>query len=84
MQPNGVTDVLVSGPDFVSDLRLSPDGGTLAWLEWDHPDMPWDANRLVVEEGGTRTVVAGDDERESICQPTWAADGPASSARRRR
>ena len=43
------------------------------WLEWDHPDMPWDAVRLVVDEGGARTVVAGGDRRESICQPTWAA-----------
>ena len=26
----------------------SPDGDRLAWLEWDHPDMPWDATRLRV------------------------------------
>ncbi len=40
--------VLVSGPDFVASPRLAPDGTRLCWLEWDHPDMPWDATRLRV------------------------------------
>ena len=43
-------EVVVSGPDFVSDPRWRPDGGAFCWLEWDHPDMPWDATRLVVDE----------------------------------
>jgi dipeptidyl aminopeptidase/acylaminoacyl peptidase len=68
-------EVVVSGPDFVSDPRWSPDGGAFCWLEWDHPDMPWDATRLVVERDGERTVVAGGDRRESVCQPQWDADG---------
>ena len=69
------TDVLVSGPDFVSDARLSPDGETLAWLQWNHPDMPWDAAQLVVRTAdGTETVVAG-GAGESVVQPVWDADG---------
>ena len=68
-------EVIVSGPDFVADPRWRPDGAAFCWLEWDHPDMPWDATRLTVDEGGVRTVLAGGDQRESICQPTWAADG---------
>jgi len=68
-------EVVVSGADFVADPRWRLDGGAFCWLEWDHPDMPWDAVRLVVDEGGARTVVAGGDRRESICQPTWAEDG---------
>ena len=67
--------VVVRGADFVSDPRWSPDGAAFCWLEWDHPDMPWDATRLVVDRGGQRTIVAGGDERESICQPQWAPDG---------
>jgi dipeptidyl aminopeptidase/acylaminoacyl peptidase len=67
--------VVVVGPDFVSTPRWRPDGGAWSWLEWDHPDMPWDATRLVVSDGTTRTVVAGGDERESICQAAWAPDG---------
>jgi dipeptidyl aminopeptidase/acylaminoacyl peptidase len=68
-------EVVVRGPDFVSDPRWRLDGLALCWLEWDHPDMPWDATRLVVDEGGVRTVVAGSEQRESVGQPTWAPDG---------
>jgi len=39
---------LVSGPDFVSDPRISPDGARLCWLQWSHPDMPWDGTELCV------------------------------------
>ncbi|MFL6205874.1 MAG: S9 family peptidase [Acidimicrobiales bacterium] len=67
--------IVVEGADFVSNPRWSPDGASFCWLEWDHPDMPWDATRLVLDEGGRRTVVAGGDERESIGQPEWAPDG---------
>jgi dipeptidyl aminopeptidase/acylaminoacyl peptidase len=68
-------EVVVSGPDFVANPRWRPDGAAWCWLEWDHPDMPWDATRLVVSDGTTRTVVAGGDARESICQALWAPDG---------
>lgn len=68
-------EIVVDGPDFVADPRWRADGGAFCWLEWDHPDMPWDASRLVVDEGGTRTVVAGGDQRESVCGPAWAPDG---------
>jgi dipeptidyl aminopeptidase/acylaminoacyl peptidase len=72
---DGTTDVLVTGPDFVSDARPSPDGRSLAWLQWDHPDMPWDAARLVVRTAdGAETVVAG-GPGESVVQPVWAPDG---------
>ena len=66
-----------SGPDFVAAPRLSPDGSRLCWLEWDHPDMPWDATRLRVapiEPDGTlgeSTLAAGGPD-ESIVQPEWA------------
>jgi dipeptidyl aminopeptidase/acylaminoacyl peptidase len=72
--PDGATEVLVSGPDFVSDPRPGPDG-SLAWLQWNHPDMPWDAAQLVVRApDGTETVVAG-GSGESAVQPVWAPDG---------
>ena len=72
--------VLADGPDFLSSPRLSPDGTTLAWLEWDHPDMPWDATRLrtapVADDGslGPTELAAGGPE-ESIVQPEWSPDG---------
>ncbi|HUG83937.1 MAG TPA: hypothetical protein VMM13_05200, partial [Euzebya sp.] len=42
----GATSVLVTGPDFVGGPWISPDGTRLAWLQWDHPDMPWDTAQL--------------------------------------
>ena len=72
--------VLFSGPDFVAAPRLAPGGNRLAWLEWDHPDMPWDACRLrmaTIHPDGTLgepVLVAGGPD-ESIAQPEWSADG---------
>jgi len=72
----GQQEVLVTGPDFVAAPRLSPDGGTLAWLQWQHPDMPWDATLLTVRDLETEeeTVVAG-GAGESVLQPVWRPDG---------
>ena len=71
---DGTTEVLVTGPDFVSDPRLAPDGVTLSWLQWDHPNMPWDAAQLVVRAAdGTEHVIAG-GPGESVVQPVWGED----------
>jgi dipeptidyl aminopeptidase/acylaminoacyl peptidase len=69
-------DVLVSGPDFVIAPRWSPDGRRLCWVEWDHPSMPWDGNRLVVRdlETGEQVQVAG-GRHESTSEPVWHPDG---------
>ncbi|MGN6869695.1 MAG: S9 family peptidase [Solirubrobacteraceae bacterium] len=71
-----VPEVLVTGPDFVASPRLRPAGDRLCWIEWDHPNMPWDATRLVVRDlaSGEDTIVAG--EVEEACQgPSWQPDG---------
>lgn len=72
--------VLVSGGDFYSSPRLSPDGRRLAWLTWNHPNMPWDGTELwtagVNDDGslsGVRKLAGGRDE--SILQPEWSPDG---------
>ncbi|WP_433566857.1 prolyl oligopeptidase family serine peptidase [Nocardia sp. CA-151230] len=69
-------EVLVSGPDFVVAPRLSPDGGSLALVSWDHPSMPWDDTVLRVRDltTGVDTVVAG-GPGESVLEPRWQADG---------
>ncbi len=72
--------VLVSGNDFYATPRVSPDGSYLAWLTWNHPNLPWDGTELWVGEiradGSVEKPqkVAG-DVNESIFQPEWSPDG---------
>ena len=74
VEPDGTTTVLVSGPDFVSDPRPETDGPAVAFLRWNHPDMPWDAAQLVVRDGaGGEHVIAGGDG-ESVVQPLFGED----------
>lgn len=81
---SGKVAVVVKGADFFSSPRVSRDGKQLAWLEWNHPDMPWDDTRLMVAqlnsdgytEGIARLLVGGDPQRQlSVLYPTWTADG---------
>jgi dipeptidyl aminopeptidase/acylaminoacyl peptidase len=72
--------VIAGGHDFFSDPRLSPDGRRLAWLAWDHPNMPWDASQLWLadlDEAGNITDVrrVAGGFNESIVQPRWSPDG---------
>ena len=78
-------EVLVRGADFLSSPTVSPDGGSLAWIEWDHPDMPWDATRLhraaIRSDARGRVVLgearclAGQAQPEALMQPQFDADG---------
>jgi len=71
---DGTVDVLVSGPDFVSDPRWSGDGA-LCWLQWNHPNMPWDGTELIVRNSAGRDQLVAGGSDESVSQPTWGADG---------
>jgi dipeptidyl aminopeptidase/acylaminoacyl peptidase len=75
--------VLVTGPDFVAAPRISPDGTRLAWIQWQHPNMPWDTTQLwtgdlLRDDDGVRLhnprQVAGEPD-ESLVQPEWGPDG---------
>ena len=69
--------VLASGRDFYSFPRPSPDGASLAWTCWDHPNMPWDGTELWVaplEDPGAARLLAG-GPAESVFQPEWDAAG---------
>ena len=83
LDPNGDDaggTVLVSGNDFYSNPRVSPDGKHLAWLTWNHPNMPWDGTALWVGDFNrmgeitSARLVAG-SKIESIFQPEWSPDG---------
>jgi dipeptidyl aminopeptidase/acylaminoacyl peptidase len=67
---------VVAGSNFLAAPRLSPDGSRLAWLAWNHPQMPWDGTELRVGEldaDGTvpsyRTLIGS--TTESMFQPEW-------------
>ncbi len=76
----GSVTPLVTGADFYSTPCVSPDGRELAWLAWNHPNMPWDDTAVYVAPidvdgtlGESRLVAGGKDE--SIFQPAWSPDG---------
>jgi dipeptidyl aminopeptidase/acylaminoacyl peptidase len=73
--------VLVSGADFFAFPTPSPDGTRLAWISWNHPQMPWDGTELrvagVTAAGGGRVaesalIMGGPDE--SVLAPRWRDD----------
>ncbi|GAB3739095.1 S9 family peptidase [Silanimonas algicola] len=71
--------VLFTGTDFVAYPRLSADGAKLAFIAWNHPDMPWDRTTLNVATvaadgtvGEPRRVAGGDT---AVLEPQWADDG---------
>jgi dipeptidyl aminopeptidase/acylaminoacyl peptidase len=77
---SGAARTIIAGSDFYSTPRISPDGNYLAWLSWDHPQMPWDGTELWVGElardgsiHNAQHVVGGPSE--SIFQPEWSPRG---------
>jgi len=76
----GMPRVLVSGNDFYSSPRLSPDGTQLVWVTWNHPQMPWDGTELwmaAVQDDGSisRPHKLVGNVKESVCQPCWSPSG---------
>lgn len=77
---NGKINIVQSGYDFYSSPRLSHDNKKIAYLCWNHPNMPWDENELWIADvnaDGTLSnsvKIAGGNEN-SIFQPEWANDG---------
>ncbi|HET9679254.1 MAG TPA: S9 family peptidase [Gammaproteobacteria bacterium] len=78
---SGEPTELHGGHDLYSTPRLSPDGHHLAWLAWNHPQMPWTATQLwqarITTDGklADATCIAGAENNESIVQPEYAPDG---------
>lgn len=70
---------LQSGADFYAYPRLSPDQTRLCWIQWSHPNMPWDSSELCLANLGQTgmskpRVIAGSQGDEAIFQPHWSPD----------
>lgn len=76
----GTWKTITEGYDFYSNPILSPDKKKLAWVCWNHPNMPWTNNELWVADLNDQaeishlTKIAG-ELPESISQPKWHIDG---------
>jgi dipeptidyl aminopeptidase/acylaminoacyl peptidase len=77
--------IAAAGSDFYMQPCWNPEGTMIAWVEWDHPWMPWDGTRLMVatlvpaeDEPVPRfhapKQLAGGDET-AIFQPCFTSDG---------
>ncbi|MEE8660730.1 Acylaminoacyl-peptidase [Acetobacteraceae bacterium EV16G] len=76
----GIETVLVRGQDFYASPRLSPNGQYLAFVSWDHPNMPWNETQLKLVRldwaaghpaiAGIRVLV-GEDAACSVMEPVW-------------
>lgn len=75
----GTVQVLHEGHDFYAWPCLSPSGDRIAFVVWDHPNMPWDGTQLLIADIGAdgtlnrETLVAGGMD-ESVYQPAWMGD----------
>jgi len=72
---------LAWGADFYMDPVWHPDGVRLAWVEWKHPDMPWDAASIVLATLADERpriarsrLVAGEKDAPAV-QPQFSPDG---------
>lgn len=66
----------VSQADYAWDPEWSPDGSALVWQEWDLPNMPWHASRIMRRDDGGASVVLAGAEGEGACsQPRFSPDG---------
>jgi len=71
--------VVAQGADFYSSPRLNPSGNQLCYVQWNHPNMPWDNTELYtvnLDEKGhpiedTRTKVAGNGD-EAVMSPLYS------------
>jgi dipeptidyl aminopeptidase/acylaminoacyl peptidase len=72
---------LAENADFYMQPHWHPSGEAIVWVEWDHPNMPWDGTRLMyaVLEGSPPKIQAVQElaggEDIPILQPAFSPDG---------
>lgn len=75
----GETHNLVQGADFYLSPKISPDGSKLCWIEWYHPNLPWDETFLKIAEFNDIGEIHSPlytlgGEKSSLIQPKWFTD----------
>ncbi len=70
-------DEIQTGHDFYSSPTVTEHLGEtlLAWLTWDHPNMPWDGSELWVHQQEDKPKVIAGGKNESVYGPKWGPDG---------
>jgi dipeptidyl aminopeptidase/acylaminoacyl peptidase len=73
---------LVKGADFYMQPCWHPQGSAIAWVEWNHPQMPWEGTRLMLgnlsKENGLQvyeSVHIDGNETHAVQQPQFSPDG---------
>lgn len=72
--------VQISGNDFYSSPRISPNGDKLAWLTWNHPLLPFFGSELWIADISSdgnllnKKLIAG-GSNESVMEPRWSPGG---------
>ena len=77
--PNSMISIK-SGADFYSSPSLNPNCTKLAWIEWNHPNMPWDNTSLHIGNISTSGELLNINQisgfkNESVANPIWSPDG---------
>ncbi|MYD42828.1 MAG: S9 family peptidase [Gammaproteobacteria bacterium] len=74
---SGDIESLHNGHDFYAHARTSPDGTKVAFLAWDHPNMPWNGTQLYVMSllpARSDAVIIAGGQTETIFQPEWLSN----------
>jgi len=72
---------LVGGSDFYMQPAWHPDGNRIAWIEWDHPNMPWDETRLKLAKLNgippsiQEVITVAGGQKSVVFQPAFSPDG---------
>ena len=74
---SGTVQTLASGHDFYTCPQVNKDATQLAYIAWDHPNMPWDHTLLYVQhlKDGTpdgNPIIIDQGSPCSMCEPRWA------------
>jgi len=72
---------LILGADFYMQPTWHPTGEKIAWVEWNHPDMPWDGSRVKIGIVGGMQLRLFEEhwidggKGFAACQPQFSPDG---------